>query len=137
SQLHEICAGESVEIPVTLTGQGPFTINWSDGLLQTGIASSFTRTVSPDATTNYSILSVSDANCDGITASGNVEVATRTEAVITQPAASTTVPIGARATLTVDVEGNATDVQWYRGQPGDRSNPVNQATDLEFTTPPI
>jgi hypothetical protein len=137
SATHEICAGEAVEIPVTLTGQAPFTISWSDGLVQNGINASFTRTVTPDETTNYSIVSVSDANCNGIAATGNVEVATRTDAVITQQPASTTVPVGGRATLTVDIEGTAIDVQWYRGQPGDRSQPVNQATDLEFTTPPI
>jgi hypothetical protein len=137
SASYDICAGESVEIPVTLTGQAPFTIGWSDGALQTGVTSSFTRSVTPNESTHYSIVSVSDANCSGGTGTGNVEVMTRNDAVITQQPANTTVARGARATLTVDVEPDATAIQWYQGLPGDHSQPVSGGTLLELTTPPI
>lgn len=137
STSHTICAGEPVQIPVVLTGQAPFTIGWSDGALQTGISSSFTRTVMPSQTTNYSIVSVSDANCSGASGTGSVEVTARDAALIAQQPKDTVVPRGSRATLTVDVEPDATAIQWYRGLPGDRSQPVNGGTSLELLTPPI
>ncbi len=137
SASYDICAGEPVEIPVTLTGQAPFTIGLSDGAIQTCVSSSFTRTVTPNENTHYSIVSLSDANCSGGTGTGNVEVTTRNDAVITEQPANTAVSRGARATLTVGVEPDATAIQWYHGLPGDHSQPVSGGTSLELTTPPI
>ena len=44
---------------------------------------------------------------------------------------------GASATLSIEAEPEATEVQWYRGLPGDRSNPVLGASSPVFHTPPI
>jgi hypothetical protein len=131
-----ICAGDAVQIPVTLTGEAPFTITWSDGVQQTGITGSFTRTVTPDRATNYSIVSVIDASCSG-EGSGNVEVTPRTSALITRQPKTTAVGRGSRATLTVEVEPDVTSIQWYQGLRGDHSQPVSGGTSLELTTPPI
>jgi len=69
-----ICAGASTTISATLTGTGPWNLTWSDGFVQNGVASSpATRSVSPAATTVYTVTSVSDANCTG-TSSGNATV---------------------------------------------------------------
>ena len=70
----EICAGSSTTIQAALTGTGPWTVVWSDGVTQSNVAASpATRSVSPAATTTFSVTSISDANCSG-TASGSALV---------------------------------------------------------------
>ncbi len=59
-----ICIGETTELSVALTGISPFSIEFSDGFVANNItASPYIRNVSPDATTEYSITNVTDANC--------------------------------------------------------------------------
>ncbi len=84
-----ICAGQSTPLSIVLTGTAPWMLNWSDGVQQTGIASSpATRTVSPSGTTTYSVTAVVDAtSCTG-TASGSATVTVNPSpnATITAPA---------------------------------------------------
>src|SRR6185436_11947483 len=54
-----ICAGTSTSIQAVLTGTGPWTVVWSDGVTQSNVAASpATRSVSPAATTTYAVTSV-------------------------------------------------------------------------------
>lgn len=69
-----ICDGDTTQIQATLTGVGPWSVTWSDGVIQSGVVSSpATRSVSPSSTTVYTVTDVSDANCTG-TASGSATV---------------------------------------------------------------
>jgi hypothetical protein len=68
-----ICQGSSTDIAATLTGVGPWTLTWSDGLVQSAGASPATRSVQPSSTTTYTVTSVSDAHCIG-TGSGDAVV---------------------------------------------------------------
>lgn len=69
-----ICSGGSAPLNVTLTGTPPWSLTWSDGRTDSGIAASpLTRQVSPGTTTTYSITSVRDASTTG-TASGTAAV---------------------------------------------------------------
>jgi hypothetical protein len=62
-----ICPESGVSIQAALTGTPPWTLVWSDGFTQSGVAASpATRSVSPNADTTYSITSVSDAYCAGV-----------------------------------------------------------------------
>src|SRR5207245_7213362 len=59
-----ICPGGSTNIQAALTGAGPWTVAWSDGLTQSNVlASPAMRSVSPVSTTVYTVTTVSDANC--------------------------------------------------------------------------
>ena len=68
-----ICEGGSTQISAALTGEGPWILNWSDGTAQSASVSPATRTVSPTATTTYTVASISDAHCVG-SGSGSAEV---------------------------------------------------------------
>jgi hypothetical protein len=68
------CPDSNSVIRATLTGEPPWTLQWSDGFLQSGImASPATRSVSPTTDTTYSIPSILDAHCEG-TASGSATI---------------------------------------------------------------
>ncbi len=70
-----VCAGGAVPIQAVLTGAGPWNLVWSDGFAQNGVATSpATRSVSPAATTTYTVASVSDAHCAGGAGSGSALV---------------------------------------------------------------
>jgi hypothetical protein len=59
-----ICGGSSTTIHADLTGTGPWNVTWSDSVQQSGVASSpATRSVSPSATTTYTVTALTDANC--------------------------------------------------------------------------
>jgi autotransporter-associated beta strand protein len=58
-----ICNGGSSIIQAALTGAGPWSVTWSDGFSHSVSASPDTRTVSPGATTIYTVTTLSDANC--------------------------------------------------------------------------
>ncbi len=58
-----ICAGTSAVVRAYLTGIAPWSITWSDGFIQTGLTTSpAERSVSPTATTTYSVSAILDSN---------------------------------------------------------------------------
>lgn len=68
-----ICKGSSATIQATLVGTGPFSLTWSDGFVQGGITTSTAvRTVHTNVTTTYTVTSVSDSNCVGISSGSAV-----------------------------------------------------------------
>lgn len=69
-----VCAGQSSTLSVALTGTAPWSLVWSDGVTQGGLASSpATRVVTPLSTTTYRVLTVVDTTCAG-TATGSAVV---------------------------------------------------------------
>ncbi|MBC6608117.1 T9SS type A sorting domain-containing protein [Hymenobacter sp. BT188] len=73
-----VCAGTSTSLSVALTGTGPWSLTYTDGttpVAVTGITSSpYVVSVSPAATSTYSLLAVSDANCTGAAFTGTAIV---------------------------------------------------------------
>jgi len=127
-----VCAGASSTINATLTGAAPFSITWSDGVVQNFSANTASRSVSPSATTTYTITSVSDANCSG-TSSGSATVTVNTLPAFTQPP-NRTIPKNTSTTLTVSPTGTAPfTYQWYKGAYPSTTNPVS--TQQTYTTP--
>jgi gliding motility-associated-like protein len=62
-----ICAGASATIEVTLTGTAPWSFVYTDGITNTPVTgvNSSPYTITTGTAGNYSLLSVSDANCVG------------------------------------------------------------------------
>ncbi len=67
TQDDEVCVGESVDLKVSFTNAtAPYTFVFSDGTNTENISTSsnpWTRTVTPTATTTYSVKKVKDKNC--------------------------------------------------------------------------
>ncbi len=65
-----ICAGETVSVEVTLTGDAPFQLSYSDGVQifdETVPTNIFRTAVSPDSTATYRLISMMDSNgCTGV-----------------------------------------------------------------------
>ncbi len=73
-----VCTGQSSTITITLTGVGPWNIQYSDGgapIAINGIAASpHTFSVSPVINTTYSLVSVTDTRCGAGTVSGSATI---------------------------------------------------------------
>ncbi|GGF13726.1 hypothetical protein GCM10011383_26210 [Hymenobacter cavernae] len=96
-----ICAGTSTKLALRLTGVAPWTVNYSadggatatvltinaDEVSTTG---DYQLTVSPTATTTYTLTAVSDANCTGLVPTGSATVTVNTKPVLTLPTIAAT-----------------------------------------------
>jgi hypothetical protein len=128
-----ICAGGSATVTATLTGVAPFSVTWSDGNVQ-NVASGTTaaRSVSPSATTTYTVTVITDANCSG-TSSGSATVTVNTLPAFTQPP-NQTIPKNTKATLTVNPTGTAPfTYEWFKAAYPSATNKV--ATTQTYVTP--
>jgi hypothetical protein len=114
-----VCSGSSATISAALVGSGPWTLTWSDGLVQSGITSSpATRSVSPTVATTYTLTSVSSSGCNQPGAgAANITIAPPLSSVTISVAGSTTIGspcLGGTATVT-EVGGGTSSRQWgYR-----------------------
>ena len=58
-----ICKGDATTIQAALTGHGQWIVTWSDGVITTNNSSPATRSVSPSATTTYTVTALRDHDC--------------------------------------------------------------------------
>ena len=134
-----ICNGGSTAIAAALTGTGPWTVGWSDGVNQNGVvASPATRTVSPSATTTYTVTSLTDANCTAQagdrTGSAVVTIKTRPTSVVS---ASTAICNGGSTTISAALTGTGPwNVNWSDGinQNGVVASPATRSVSPSATT---
>ncbi len=111
-----VCSGSSATLSAALVGSGPWTLTWSDGLVQSGLTSSpATRSVSPTVATTYTLTSVSSTGCNQPGAgSATVSIAPPLSSVSIAVAGSTTIGtpcLGGTATVT-EVGGGTSSRQW-------------------------
>ena len=109
-----ICPGGSASVQAVLAGTGPWDVTWSDGVVQSGVAASpASRSVSPAATTVYSVTSVVDANCSN-TGSGSATVTVNALPAISGQPSAKAVCAGGTATFTVVASGSGLTYQWRK-----------------------
>ncbi len=132
-----ICAGSSATISAALAlTDYPVNVTWSDGLTQQ-VTSGTTaaRSVSPSATSTYTVTTISDMFCTG-TSSGSATVTVDNAPAITQQPANVTIKKNQTATLSVIATSpRPMTWQWYRGTSGNTTNPISGATSSSYTTP--
>jgi hypothetical protein len=130
-----ICAGSSLTVQAALSGTPPFTLTWSDGFVQSGVATTLaTRTVSPTASTTYALAAVQDASCAG-SASGSAAVT-----VVESPRAFVSTPsvlicLGGSATITAQLSGPGPyTLTWSDGVVETVAGPASTRTVTPYLT---
>jgi hypothetical protein len=127
-----ICPGGSATITATLTGTAPWSVTWSDGIVQPiNSGTTATRSVSPAATTVYTVTTVSDAASCPRAGSGSATVTVNVAASITTQPVNKTTTRNTSVTLTVVAAGTApVSYQWFKGN----GTTVSGATSSSYTT---
>jgi hypothetical protein len=127
-----ICPSASSTITATLTGTAPFTVIWSDNVTQTiNSGTTATRTVSPAATTTYTVTSVSDAQSCPRPGTGSATVTRNTAASITTQPVNKTTTRNTSVTLSVAAAGSTPiSYQWFKGT----GSSIAGATSSSYTT---
>jgi gliding motility-associated-like protein len=100
-----ICAGASISLPITFTGQAPFTFVYSINGANQPALTSFTNSfqITANTTGTYNLVSVSSATCPG-TVSGSATVVVNSLPTV-QLSANTTICAGSCANLTLTLTG--------------------------------
>lgn len=111
-----VCNGRPRSIRVDVSGPGPITLVWSDGLIETVAGwSQHERAVSPASETTYSVTSVSNERCGAGTSSGSATI-TPIPLPTATVSGSTTICSGQSAELRVDLTGKGPwRVAWSDG----------------------
>ena len=130
-----ICAGNAATVQAALSGTAPFTLTWSDGFVQSGIATTLaTRSVSPATTTTYTVTAVRDGSCSG-SASGSaaVTVFESPRAVVSTP--SVLICLGGSATITAQLSGPGPyTLTWSDGVVETVAGPASTRTVTPYLT---
>ncbi|HPO61758.1 MAG TPA: choice-of-anchor Q domain-containing protein [Candidatus Kapabacteria bacterium] len=102
-----ICFGESTVLNVVMTGNGPFTLEFSDGFVAEDINSfTYQREVSPTETTIYTITAIIDACNTNIAGTGSATVTVNPLPTATL-SGDDAICSGSIAVLTVNLTGTA------------------------------
>ena len=146
----DFCSGTNSTIQAPLTGTAPWTVTWSDGLVEANVTTNnYTRNVHPTTTplvtyvTNYSIIALSDANCKAVSASNDLTgvvtltVTPRPTATITS-FTSTDFCSGTNSTIQAPLTGTAPwTVTWSDGLVEANITTNNYSRNVHPTTTPL
>jgi hypothetical protein len=129
------CIGIPARLRIDLTGTPPFTVRWSDGLVQSGIQThTVTRKVTIDDYRTYTIDSVFDALCIRDDMHERIRVIGSTVPVIDSQSHHVQVRKGQTAVLTVSTSTLGVSYQWFEGNAGDTTSPIDNHS-ATFRTP--
>ncbi|MFO1513072.1 MAG: DUF5011 domain-containing protein [Verrucomicrobiota bacterium] len=128
-----ICAGSSANLPTVLTGVAPWNVTWSDGITSNNVtASPLIRTVSPGATTTYTLTSVSDSgSCGAGTVSGGATITVNP--LPTVSVNSATICAGGSTTLTATTDASNPSYLWSPGGETTAAITVSPATTTVYS----
>ena len=113
-----ICPGDNATITINLTGTQPYNFSYTNGTTTTPVtnhtSNTYTFSVSPSTTTNYTMTSLSDANCiasNGSMTGTAIVTANTLPTINTQPASATHCS-GNGASFTLNASGTGITYQW-------------------------
>jgi gliding motility-associated-like protein len=112
SGTNTICNGQSATLTVNLTGTGPWSITYTDGITPVTInninTSPYTFSVSPSSTKTYTLTSTTDSKCTSIAAdlSGSAVITVNPRPTVVL-SGTNTICNGQPTTLTVNLTGSA------------------------------
>jgi hypothetical protein len=130
------CGPSLITVPFNLTGQGPWTVVWSDNNVQSGIVfPSASRVFSAATSTTLSVVSVSDASCTSTIPGASVIITISSSPAITTPPKGQIVNPGSQATFTVTATGGSLHYQWFVKH-GNATLPVGTDSP-SYTTNPL
>ena len=109
-----------------------FNCELSGGLNATNSRRLLLAGLRPSDAGSYTLTATNPAG----SATSNPAVINVAPAITAQPASVTIAP-GQTATLNADADPAPVTWQWFRGPAGDTANPVTEATNAGFTTPPL
>ncbi len=130
----EICSAETADLTVTLTGEAPWSVTFSDNFTENNILNSpYIREVSPNTTFDYTILNVTDGNgCENV-GTGNAEITVNplpTAAI----SGDATICNGTSADLTVDLTGTMPfSIEFSDGFVADNVNSLSYQREVSPT----
>jgi hypothetical protein len=109
------CGPQSIDIPLSLTGSGPWTIYWSDGFVQTATTAQTTRTYEVTGPVMLGILAIEGSGCtSALPAQHTLNIFMTNPPVVTLQPRSTVVVPRAPVTFQIEATGDALHYQWYR-----------------------
>lgn len=129
------CAGTAATLSYSLSGIAPFTVRWSDGLVQTNLGATASRTVTASRDVTLRILSITDQSCAANQTPKAVRILVDPLPAITDQPHEVKMPRGQQATLTIEAT-DSTKFEWFEGNPGNTSKPVG-TNSASFTTPEL
>ena len=135
-----ICPGGGVSVQAALTGTGPWSVTWSDGSVQSGVAlSPAVRAVSPVAGCVYTVTALADANCTAQTGDlgGAATVTVNLATAFTVAPVSQSACAGGAATFTAAAVGTGLTLQWQINAAGGGFLNLPGATNASYTTPTL
>jgi hypothetical protein len=115
----EICRGDSTQLGFNLTGTAPFTVVFDNGESFTVPANEWQQWVSPAATMNYTVQSITDANGCSNTAPVTAAILVKLSPVVNMSA--DTILCG---NLTLNLSANAEGAVSYLWTPGNATTPT-------------
>ncbi|CDK30306.1 immunoglobulin domain-containing protein [Candidatus Babela massiliensis] len=130
-----ICLGSSSTLTLTLTGTSPYDVTWSDGVIQSNVTSTVTRTVSPTSTTIYYATVTDNDGCTGV--SNNFQVVVNPNPTVTITPNPASVCVGSNITLTampLGGSGTYTNYTWtLNGSPVGTNSPTLQISSATLS----
>lgn len=131
--------GTSTTLTVATSGTSP-TFQWylgNSGVITNPISGANASTFTTPVLTTDSSFWARATNAAGNADSSAATVTVRIAPAITSAPASATIGSGSTATFTIAASGTSPTYQWYLGNSGITTSPIQGATSTAFTTPAL
>ncbi len=131
-----VLEGEEALFTVVASGYPEPTYQWQKNGADIAGATSQTYIIGTTLTEDEGLYSVIVSNSEGTITSSDAELFVDTLVILQQPVSVSIFEDGT-ARLSVEAMGDNLTYQWYIGETGDTSSPIDGAISSTYTTPPL